>query len=474
LRTASGAGKPVFISEYGIGSGIDLANVTRRFEQLGAEQLEDAQVYRQALDRFMTDWKRWKLEDTFASPEDFFAQSLAKMGPQRSLGVNAIRSNPQVVGYSMTGTTDCGFAGEGVVTLFRDLKPGTVDAIVDGWAPLRWCLFAEPANVYRKTPVRLEAVLANEGVLKPGEYPVRLQVVGPDAHCVFDRTIKVAIPDPHATPEPPMAMPVFAEDVVVDGAPGKYRFLVTFMHGAAAAGGQTEFYVTDRNELPKLETEVVLWGEDAELAAWLKNHGIRSRSFAPTMPTSREVILAAGIPPAPGGAAAFRELAGRIARGSSVVFLSPSVFAKGDQPTALVPLAKKGALTWLPSWLYHKDEWTKKHPIFEGLPSGGLMDYLFYREMIRDSAWVGQDVPAEVVAGAINTANNYSAGLTVSVNNLGAGRFILNALLIRENLNHPVADRLLLNMLRYAARDVGKPLTELPADFDAQMKAIGY
>jgi len=62
----------------------------------------------------------------------------------------------------------------------------------------------------------------------------------------------------------------------------------------------------------------------------------------------------------------------------------------------------------------------------------------------------------------------------VSVYNLGAGRFILNTLRIRENLGKdPVAERLLRNMLRYAARDVSKPLVELPDDFDAQLKAMG-
>ena len=37
-----------------------------------------------------------------------------------------------------------------------------------------------------------------------------------------------------------------------------------------------------------------------------------------------------------------------------------------------------------------------------------------------------------------------------------------------------MADRLLLNMLRHAARGLDKPLAELPADFPQQLKAIGY
>jgi hypothetical protein len=475
LRTVSDGGKPVFISEYGIGSGIDLVQLARQFEQLGAEHLEDAQWYRQRLDQFLVDWQRWNLDDTFASPEDYLAQCVAKMGKQRRLGLNAIRANPNVVGHSLTGFTDCGDAGEGVVTLFRELKPGAVDAIVDGWSPLRWCLFAEPVNVYRGMPVRLEAVLANEDRLPPGEYPARVQVVGPGATRVFDRAITVTVADPKGTPEPPLASLAFAEDVVIDGPPGQYRFLVTFARGAAAAGGETEFYVAAPAELPKLENEVVLWGDDAQLAGWLKAHGLRTRPWAAAAPTGRELILAAGAPPAPGGAAAFRVLAQRLARGSAVVFLSPAVFAKADQPGGWLPLANKGSLTALPSWLYHKDEWAKAHPVFAGLPAGGLLDYTFYREIISDVAWTGQDVPAEVVAGAINTSLGYSAGLTVSVHTLGAGQFILNTLLIRENLGrHPAADRLLLNLLRHAARELTQPLAELPADFGQQLKAFGY
>ena len=303
----------------------------------------------------------------------------------------------------------------------------------DGWYPLRWCLFVEPVNVYRETTVRLEAVLANEDMLPPGEYPVRLQVVGPAAKCVFDRTITVNDSRPEGKPEPPFAMPVFAEDVVIDGPPGKYRFLATFERGAAAAGGETEFYVADPAEMPTVEAEVVLWGDDPELAEWLKEHGIRTRPFASTRRRAR-VILAAALRQRP---AAQRRSANWPSASPAAPRSSSSHRPSSPRQISRPPgcrLAKKGSLTALPSWLYHKDEWAKTHPIFDGLPAGGLMDYTFYREIISDVAWTGQDTPAEVVAGATNTSIDYSAGLTVSVHTLGAGQFILNSLLIRENL----------------------------------------
>lgn len=475
LRTIGNNGKPLFLSEYGIGSAIDLLRVVRHYEQLGKTEVEDAQLYRSWRDRFLTDCQRWQMDEVFDRPEEFFTQSIARMADQRLLGLNAIRSNPNVIGYSITGTVDQGMTAEGLWTTFRELKPGTADAIFDGFAPLRWCLFVEPVNTYCRTPVKLEAVLANEDALLPGKYPVRLQVVGPDTSRVFERTVTVTIQDPKSKPEPPMALPVFAEEVMIDGPPGKYRFMATFERGAAAAGEVVEFYVADPVQMPPVESEVVLWGEDAELARWLMEHGIRMRRWSPGPPTGREVILASHTTVAPGGSTAFAEIAKRIACGSTVVFLSPAVFARDNQPTALVPLANKGTLAVIPNWLYHKDEWCKRHPIFEGLPSGGLMDYTFYREIIPDVVWSGLDPPVEAVAAGINASQGYSSGLMVAVYNLGSGRFILNTLRICENLrSNPVAERLLRNMLNYAARDANRPLADLPADFDGQLRSYGY
>ncbi|NQT38044.1 MAG: glycoside hydrolase family 2 [Planctomycetes bacterium] len=459
--------KPVFLSEYGIGSAVDLIRVVGLYEQLGKAEAEDARFYRNLRDRFLADWKRWRLEEAFDRPEDFFEQSIAKMAGQRTLGLLAIRSNPQVVAHSITGTVDQGMTGEGLFTTFRELKPGTVDAVFDGWAPLRWCLFAEPGNVYRNTSVRLEAVLANEDVLAPGEYPVRLQVIGPKSTRVLDRAITVTIPEQKGSREPPFALPVFGEDVVIDGPSGKYRFVATFEKGAAAAGGEAVFYVADPREMPSVDGKIVIWGQDDQLAAWLAERGIAVVPFDADDPAAGKVILVSGRPAAPGDASAFAGLTRRIERGATAVFLSPDVFKKGDDADGWLPVGDQCSLGEIRGWLYLKDEWAKDHPIFAGLPAGGLMDYRFYREIIPDRLWFDKTPPDEAVAGAIKASQDYSAGLTVAVYRLGEGRVILNTLRIRSNLgSHPAAERLLLNMLRYAAGDVKQP----PADVRNQIQ----
>jgi hypothetical protein len=235
-----------------------------------------------------------------------------------------------------------------------------------------------------------------------------------------------------------------------------------------------EFYVTDRAQLPPVETEVVLCGEDPELLAWLTDHKIRTRPLTMETPVAREVMLVSGAIAEP-QRDVFCELARRMVRGQTVVFLTPEVFQRDNQPAGWLPLENKGSLTAIHGWLYLKDEWCKRHPIFDGLPTGGLMDYAYYRELIPDAVWSGQEPPAEAVAGAMKASQDYASGLMVAVYHLGAGRFVLNTLRIRENLpQHPVAGRLLVNLLRYAGRDAGQPIAPLPPDFDAQLRALGY
>ncbi len=474
LRGMNGGSLPLFISEYGVGSATDLWRAARHYERYGKTEAEDARLYRSWLDRFLVDWERWRLAECFTGPDEFFLESQRRMARERLFGLNAIRANPNVIGHSLTGTVDQGMSGEGLFTTFRELKPGTTDALFEALAPLRLCLFATPANLRRGGQVRLEAVLANEDALQPGDYPVRLQLIGPGMNRVLDRVVKVTVPATTPGAESPFALPFFAKELEVNAPAGHYRFLATMERGGAPTGGAADVFVDDPATLPPVSAEIVLWGEDAALATWLAGQGIRTCPFAAAPPSAREVILV-GATPAPGGAAAWRELAAHLARGSVAVFLSADVFRQGDQPTAWLPLRNKGTLAGLRSWLYHKDEWAKSHAAFAGLPCGGMLDYALYREILPDLAFVGQDAPAEAIAGGNDCSSEYAAGLFLAVYEFGAGRVVLNTLLLRERLGtNPLAERLLRNLLSEAATQTAAPPVELPADFAEQLRAIGY
>ena len=442
LRNLTGGNLPLFLSEYGIGSAVDLWRTTRHFERLGKTEVEDAQFYRDKLDRYLADWKRWKLDELYARAGGLFRGEPAQDG-------GPAHARPQ-----------------------RDPLQPEHCRLQPHW-------HERPRQLRRRADddvPRTEARHGGRDVRGPraaAAVPVRRagECLSRHAHPlrggVGQRrragTWRISGPTARGRPAEPAHLREDRErdhrEVNRPSRCQSSRKTLWWMARRAGIGSwppssvvarrraaKRSSIVADPAEMPAVETEVMLAGDDAELAKWLGDHGIRCRAFAAGEPSQREVILVSKTPPA------FEELWRRVERGATAVFLSPDVLKKGDQSLGWLPLANKGTASPIRGWLYLKDEWAKRHPIFDGLPAGGLMDYTFYREIIPDTVLAGQDPPVEAVAGAIKASQDYSSGLMLAVYESGAGRFVLNTLLIRENLGaNPVAERLLRNLLNYAA-----------------------
>ena len=124
----------------------------------------------------------------------------------------------------------------------------------------------------------------------------------------------------------------------------------------------------------------------------------------------------------------------------------------------------------------------KAHPIFDGLQAKAILDWYYYGQLIPHFVFDGQNTPDEVVAasfavgyGVPDIAPSYASGVLMGVYKFGEGRFVLNTFPILDQLDdNPAADRLLLNLVKYSAGFVGRPLADLPADFDETLKSIGY
>ncbi len=154
-----------------------------------------------------------------------------------------------------------------------------------------------------------------------------------------------------------------------------------------------------------------------------------------------------------------------------------SVATRSLNRVGWLALATKGELTDLHGGFgyYRKDDWAKKHPVFDGMPAGGIMDYTFHREIIPDIVYSGHDGQDEAIAGSLKPTFGYASGTLVSAHRLGAGFFVLSTLKIRENLGrYPAAERLLRNMLNYASANLDRAPEPLPTDFDNYLKAIRY
>jgi hypothetical protein len=484
LRTLGEGSKPVFQSEYGIGSMMDVIQEARKYEQLGVRpDAEDYAIVRSMADKLTADWKRFGMEGVYAFPEYLLRDSQVRSARHRLLGFNVLRSNPKICGYNLTGMLDHGLTGEGVWRFWRDWKPGVMDAMRDGWAPLRWCLFVYPTHTYTNRPVKLEAVLANEDVLRPDEYPVRFRVCGP-AGIAWERKATVSIAAPAPGEDGPLAIPVMAEEVSLSGPAGDYELAVSIEHGAAATEASWQFHLTDPNSLPHLDHIVTLWGVPAYVETWLKAHGASCADFRAfpvywTEPGKNEIILVGDLSKTGSTPKEWKELALRMAIGSVVVFLSPHAFLREKNPVGWLPLARKGRCYEFNDWLYHKECVAKAHPVFAGLQAKGILDWYYYGPVIPHYIFDGQETPPEVIAAAFaagySTPGGYASGILLARYGFGDGNFVVNTFPILDQLDrHPTADRLLLNLIQFADSFTGKPLAALPDDFEDQLKSIGY
>jgi hypothetical protein len=111
--------------------------------------------------------------------------------------------------------------------------------------------------------------------------------------------------------------------------------------------------------------------------------------------------------------------------------------------------------------------------VFAGLPSGGILDYTFYRDIISSTVFRGLEPPVEAISGAIQTSggrDDYRSDLQVAAYRFGSGHVVLNSLNIVQNLGtDPTAERLLRNLLNYATKAIRQPISNLPADYDDQV-----
>jgi hypothetical protein len=478
LRTLGQDTKPVFLSEYGIGSLFNAIREYRMFEQAGAQaSMPDAAMIGTMAERLVADWQRFGMGEVYAFPEDMLRDSQRLHARQRLVGFDLIRSNPKICGYNLTGMLDHALTGEGVWTFWREWKPGIMDVLADGWAALRWCLFVEPLHGYAGRPFKIEAVLANEDVLQPGAYPVRLRVLGPQG--VWEQAIVARIPQPVAGQDGPLAVPVVCEEITFNGPAGNYELAVSMERGGAPAGGRLRFRVADAAELPQLHQSVVLWGVEALVERWLQQRGLVCQPFERANAEQPDLILVGDLAAQSANADDWCELARRIARGGTAIFLSPLAFRRDDDPLGWLPLANKGRCYAFHDWLYHKECVSKAHPIFAGLQAQGIMDWDYYGPVIPHEIFEGQATPDEVVAAAFavgySCPGGYAAGVLLGTYRFGAGRFVLNTLRILEHIHrHPAADRLLLNLISTAAEGGSARLAALPEDFPTQLEQIGY
>jgi hypothetical protein len=476
LRTVGHDTRPVFLSEYGCGSQFNLIDEYRHFQQFGArDDLFDMVLIRSQIDRMKADLKWMKLDNVYPLLEDFFRDSYRLNMRQRRNGFDLVRSNPKFCGWNITGMLDHAFTGEGLWSFWREWKPGIADVLKDGFSPLRWCLFANPGHAYSGQKIRLEAVLANEDILKPGKYKVRFSITGKQG-IVWDKSLSFSVPQKKGGREAPLAIPVLNTSVKLNVPAGGYTFAAS-LEGGAPLGDRLPVIITDPKSLPKLKGKVTVWGLEAKAVKWLEKNGLDCKEFNSAKRSKRRELILVDTPQK-ATVEDWRELARRMAQGGTVIFLNQEAFRMGDNPVARIPLKKKGRMDSFNDWLYHKECIAGRHEVFDGLQGPGIMDWEYYDQVIAHGLYTPDEKPAEVMSAAFSVGytvkGGYVRGIQLCSYGFEAGEFILSTFNILQNIGHPAADHFLANLVKYGMRNISKSAKALPTGLEAKLKALGY
>jgi hypothetical protein len=449
LRTLGESTKPVFLSEYGVGSLFDaVTEAADAARWVSGVTPPDLAYTRSMARRFEEDWAAFGMEAVYCFPQDALRASQLHQSRRRAVSFDLIRANPQIAGYNLTGMLDHALTGEGSWTFWRRWKPGAVEALADGWAPLRWCLFVTPPVAYPGDTVTLELRLASEDALAPGRYDVTVAVVGPGGWR-WDEQATVEVPAESA----PLSLPVLEREITAPELTGVYRCGASMGGAAAPSAGRAVFQVVRRPAPRSLGIEPVTLGLDDGAARWLAAVGTSRQAGTASLAGGRLVI--AGHP----GDLTAQEVSSlrrAIEDGATALVLCPwELIPPGEQETTL-PWGEDIVCSSFHDWLYHKECFSKPHIVFDDLPSPGLMDWEFYGEVVPRHLLHGApplDVAAVAFALGYPCPGGYMSGVLAGTYGIGHGRLVVSCFDVLQHLgSSPVADRLALNLVRYAAR----------------------
>lgn len=444
--------RPVFLSENGTGSLFDTVWLTKMFDQLGVnKELPDVRQIYHMNECFMRDLRTYGFEEEYAFPQAVMRESQRLHSRQRAFNFDILRSNPYINGYSITGLLDHSICGEGLWTLMREWKPGCVDAMQNGLAKLKWCLFLDDMHIYAGKPVRFEAVLANEDMLEEKDYPICFRVLGEEGVVWESETVLHPTPEQLST----FAVPVLDEMLTLDVPTGRYQ-LHADITGAAAADSQLNFYVTNEADITADVKTVIGAALNPQTEQLLARAGVEVIPLEEADTSVPATVLVDFVPEEERGKL-FAKLNAMAEAGSRVVLANRHILSGPTGNTHYLDIDNKPVIGGESDWLYHQEYLAKrKHPYFRGMPKG-MMDWEYWMYLINGFHFKNGAVPTSTAAASFGTGcineDGYLGGFNIGSYPKGKGAIILNSFNLVENIGiNPSADRLLLNILSAESR----------------------
>ena len=431
-----------FLSEFGFGGLEDLPEVLAHYGE-EVEHLKDARLVRGMLEAAMQTFEERELDRIFGSFSGFAraAQELQCDAVQHQ--IDALMANPKLAGYCYTQLCDAGHElCAGVLDRWRRPK-AVFETFKTSQQELRPLIRAERTNLVPRQEVKVRVLIVNLARAQ-GRADLSLQVIGPTDQVLWKKKRNIKLPR--------SGKELWNGAISASGSPGTHKFVVRLMQGMNVLGESAlEFHVVASAEPSAEEVHVI--GPSGSWAAPLRRLVRQGGPAAPVhiVPPLANTIRAYPAEELCGVLGAVRE--GAVA----LIFGPPDDWNDlADHIDGNASATSKDAVgAFLGAYHY-----AKLHPVFERLPARCLMRQP-YRNVVPAKTFVeptDEDIcgsldTAPIAAGHYMTDASAWWGNDILVRRLGAGRLVFTHLRILEHLGaDPVADRLLVNMVRHFVR----------------------
>ncbi|EMI43683.1 glycoside hydrolase family 2 protein [Rhodopirellula sp. SWK7] len=452
-----------FVSELGYGSLPNLVQNNDRFRRDG-NPLTPAYRYHHRLEK---DQKRVLKESGFehlyTDFEQFCLDQQSVHGAANKRMIEAVRANPNVSGYCIHALSAGDWIlGAGLIDLWRQPKTVAYEATKAANQPRLLVTRMTSRNVYASRGSILEVIGVNES--ESLDATLNIEIVSGTGEIVFDNKKRMVW-------ERGVSQ-MSRETLDTRTLRGSYTVsaIVCRADGETVSESTCRFDVFAEQDLSVPTVPFAVLDQDGRLTRYLQQSNHQVIDFDATTPHSTPVLVTKVNPATATGQKRFADLRSFVESGGTAVYLQGAGkrYQRNQDNqvrSATVPIsarveAAQGLWTCIPHLV-------QNHPVFEGLPSGGMM-----RE-IYENVWATQtlrDLAGETIVASIgfkwfsgDHKLHYSGpseswwGSDLAIVPIGKGRIVFSQLRIIENLGaDPVADKLLGNLIRFC-NETAKP-----------------
>jgi len=458
-------GMMTYISEVGYGSTPDLITNNKLFEKKGNPIVAPTVYHKELHEGYVAALKKAGFDKIYPEVQELYLEEQKIHGVANKRMLEAIRLNSTVKGYCVHALVGGDWViGAGLLDLWRNPKTLVYDLTKAANQPQITPIRILPRNVYAEKGAKLEVFGVSE--LEDEKATVKVQILDADKKIVWSESLNTMFTSGIST---------FIETKLdTKDFSGSYSVVVKVMNesGNLIAKNEQAFDVFNQTQLQVPSTQMAVVDTEGSLKAFLDAKGVPYVEFSKSLNKDIPVLVGKANKKNKAYTQKAMEVRAFVEKGGYAVFLETT----GTKVPGFDRVLKEVSVDALPLNAEMQAKWATRggwaakthivteHPIFNGLPSNMIM-HGAYENVHPVEAMSKQE--GTYIAGMIgydhfpnhdDMLRHYNGpgevwwAADVLEANIDKGQMLMSTLRIIDYLDKdPVAEKLLFNMMDYAA-----------------------